>query len=170
MNNRKWITVSVFSCICLLQTQSGLFAQGTFTVKNDTNYYLELWVYRHTIASWVPFRLPSGASRELTAVTPGLCTLVAREPPANDHRIGVYDLTKIAADNPKAELHLSEVLQAMTKTVLVRDQFGNVRQVQKQVTVSVFTGSWSNVKEFDEGPLSPKRPNSDREMGTKPKG
>jgi hypothetical protein len=146
MNNEAR-NAKVFSgtLVCILITTSPVFSQGKFTVSNDTNYFVELWVFRHASGSWKVFDLPRGREIELAAVTPGLCTLLAREPPRIDHGIGTYNLKEIVTANPNAVLRLRTALESSYKDREWRDRCGRRRRERIIITVHKMVPVWEGV-------------------------
>jgi len=115
-------------------------------VRNDTDYFVELWIYRHELNSWKSVDLGRRAEIRLEPRTHGLCTLVAREPPSQDYRLGTFDLKQIAAKNANPVLKISLVFESRVVQEGWFDQYGRYHIVQSAIIVHVIKGQWENVK------------------------
>jgi len=153
MNSRYPSSRILFAlAVALGFTTSACCAEPSFTVKNDTDRFVELWRWRHTLSTWKVFDLPAGKSLNILPLTPGLSTLVAREPPNRDYQIGPYNLTEIAAKNSNPVLRLVRVMQARTVREFVYDSSCRPRSRYRQIHFSVIAGEWMGIDEKQSNP------------------
>src|SRR5438552_1203668 len=86
-------------------------AQNTLIVKNDTNGFMQLWVWKEQNSRWdhPPMGITRGQEKYLDTATRGKYYLVARDDAQRDFHMGWFDFHDLKA--PKLELLLNKVYE-----------------------------------------------------------
>jgi hypothetical protein len=110
--------------------------QPRLLVKNDTDGYMELWVWKHSKSQWdQPLSLPRRAEKYIDLATPGSYWLVAQDDARRRFPMGWFDFHDPHRKEPKLEISLRAVYEKSIMPFWIYDRdTRELKSVNEEIT------------------------------------